>query len=133
MTKYTDSHNYSVKNPDIPISLPDYTRIESDSVDHYCRYCQFKLSRLIDSSGQNPSLYCSKCLIEYPDKTEVKTKSRLSTPSKSNADDPSVSYAVEPQLRRKKTEPKGTFKALKDKGIRITNYSEKGWRKTTYE
>jgi hypothetical protein len=27
-------------------------------------------------------------------------------------------------------EPKGTFKLLKDRGIKITNYKEEGWKRT---
>jgi hypothetical protein len=93
--------------------------------EHYCPCCQLRLSRLIDSSGSNPSFYCSKCVINYPDKSEVKSKSRLSTPQKSNNERPAVSYPPALTLKRKKTEIKGGLKALSEKGsIRITSYTE---------
>jgi hypothetical protein len=42
---------------------------------------------------------------------------------------PYVSYAPEAQLKRKKNEPGGTIKVLKDRGMNIVNYKETGWRK----
>jgi hypothetical protein len=124
MTKYNDSKNRGIPNSDLPISLPNYDNIYSKE-EHYCPYCSLKLSRLIDSSGNNPSLYCSKCTIEYPDKTETKSKSRVNTPQKSNNERPAVSYPPEPGLGRKKTEVKGGLAELAKRGsIRITSYSE---------
>jgi hypothetical protein len=81
------------------------------------------------TSGQNPSLYCAKCVIEFPDKSEVKSKSRLSIPLSFNNDNPIVSFAPEPGLKEKQKEPRGTFKVLRDRGIKIVNYQERGWRK----
>lgn len=131
MTKYYDNRNYGYRytERDTPIvASGDYEQMDSRK-EHYCPYCQLKLSRLMDSSGQNPSLYCSKCIIEYPDKSEVKSKSHLSTPQKSNNENPAVAYPPEPGLRRKKNEPRGTFKLLQDRGEKISNYHEHGWRK----
>jgi hypothetical protein len=71
----------------------------------------------------------------YPDKTEVKTKSRLSTAQQdnNNNEDPSVAYPPEAQLNRKKNEPRGSFRRLQERGIKITNYQERGWRKQNDE
>lgn len=60
------------------------------------------------------------------------TKSKLSM-SEGATKNPGVSYAPEIGIKRKNKEPKGTFKNLQDRGLKITNYSEKGWRKTTYD
>jgi hypothetical protein len=127
MTKYNDNRNRGVRNnADVPISLPNYEQIEIDSrEEHYCPYCQLNLSRLIESSGQNThAFYCSKCTIEYPNKSEVKSKSRLSTPQKSNNENPRIAYPPEPTLRKKKVEIKGGLAELQKRGIKITSYTE---------
>jgi hypothetical protein len=125
LTKYYDNRNRGIPNQDLPISIPDYTNIESRE-ERFCPYCNIKLSRLIDSSGLNPSWYCGKCVIEYPEKSETKSTSRLSTPQqKSNNERPAVSYAPEPGLVRKKTQVKGGLAELAKRGsIKITHYTE---------
>lgn len=61
----------------------------------------------------------------YPDKSEAKSKSHLSTPQKSNNENPRVAYPPEPSIGRKKKEIKGGLKALSERGsIRITSYTE---------
>jgi hypothetical protein len=126
LTKYNDNRNRGIPNPDLPISLPNYEQIEIDSrEERYCPYCNIRLSRLIDSSGLNPNWYCSKCVINYPNKSESKSKSRLSTPQKSNNERPAVAFPPEPGLRRKKTEVKGGLAELQRRsGIKITSYTE---------
>jgi hypothetical protein len=127
MTKYSNEHGparWEPRDTGVPISVRDYTQIE-DHNERYCPYCQLKLSRLIDSSGLNPSWYCSKCTISYPDKSDTKSKSSLSTPRKSNNDNPLASTKFrEPTVGKEPMEPKGSFAALKAKGIRITNYKD---------
>jgi hypothetical protein len=83
-----------------------------------------KSFKLIDSSGQNVSYYCPKCTIEYPDQSEIKSKSSLSTPQKSNNENPAVAYPPEPGLRSKKIEIKGGLKSLQHKGVKVTSYVE---------
>jgi hypothetical protein len=126
LTKYYSDKNKFRINNDTPISVPNYEQIERDSrEERFCPYCQFKLSRFIDSSGSNPSFYCSKCTIEYPDKSETKSKSRLNTPQKSNNENPRVAYPPEVESKRKKTEVKGGLAELAKRGsIRITHYTE---------
>jgi hypothetical protein len=130
MTKYFDSQNRNKgihdNSYDSPISIPDYIQMESSNVTRYCPYCHVSLSRLIDSSGLNPSWYCSRCVIEYPDKTKVKTKSHLATTEQSNNNDnPSVSYAPEVGLRKKDREIKGGLKKISERsGVRVTSYKE---------
>jgi ribosomal protein L37AE/L43A len=126
LTKYySDKNKFRIDN-DTPISIPNYERIETDAhTETFCPYCQFKLSRLIDSSGMNPSWYCGKCTIEYPDKAEVKSKSRLSTPQKSNNESPAVAFPPEVELKRKKVTIKGGLAELQKRGIKITSYSER--------
>jgi hypothetical protein len=127
MTKYYDNRNKGIPNPDsdLPVSVPNYDQIATDfHEERYCPYCNFRLSKLQDH-GSNVDWYCSKCVISYPNKSESKSKSRLSTPQKSNNERPAVSYLPEPGLRRKKTEVKGGLAELqKRSSIKITSYTE---------
>jgi hypothetical protein len=123
LTKYYDNRNRGIRNADVPISLPNYENIDSRE-ERYCPYCNIRLSWLIDSSGLNPSWYCGKCTIEYPDKSEVKSKSSLSTPRKSNNERPAVAYPPEPSLGKKDHSIKGALAELQKRGLKITNYTE---------
>jgi hypothetical protein len=124
MTKYNDSRNRGTPiDTGVPISLPNYEQMNSHK-EFFCPYCQLKLSKLIDSSGQNTSFYCPKCTIEYPNESEAKSKSYLSTPQKSNNENPAVSYAPEVELKRKKTEVRGGLAELQKRGIKVTSYTE---------
>jgi hypothetical protein len=127
MTKYYQDKNRFEKDNDTPISIRDYTQIE-DRNERYCPYCSLKLSRLIDSSGLNPSWYCSKCIISYPDKSDTKSKSSLSTPRKSNNDNPLASTKFkEPTVGHGPRTIKGGLKTLTESGrIKVTSYQETG-------
>ena len=72
----------------------------------------------------NPNWYCSRCVINYPNKSESKSKSRLSTPQKSNNENPRIAYPPEPTLGKKKTEINGGLLELQKRGIRITSDAE---------
>jgi hypothetical protein len=72
----------------------------------------------------NPSWYCGKCTIEYADKAEVKSKSRLSAPQQSNSERPAVAYPPEPGLSRKDHSIKGGLAELQRRGMKINNYTE---------
>jgi hypothetical protein len=127
MTKYyNDKTKGTPVDTGAPLSLPNYEQIAIDSrEERYCPYCSLRLSKLIDSSGMNPNWYCSKCVINYPTKSESKSKSHLSTPQKSNNENPRVAFPPEPSLSRKKTEIKGGLAELARKGsIKITSYTE---------
>jgi DNA-directed RNA polymerase subunit RPC12/RpoP len=115
-SKYNEDRNrWTPKDTGVPISLPNYEQIDSRK-EFYCPYCQLRLSKLIDSSGQNTSYYCSKCTIEYPDQSEVKSKSSLSTPRKSNNDNPLASTKFkEPTVGKEPTEIKGGLAELMER------------------
>ena len=124
MTKYLESRNKGIRDDDTPISLPNYRQMENRTANHCCPFCHYKLSRILDSSGINPNYYCSKCSIEYPDASDTKSKSHISTPAKSNDDNPLSSKMPEPTLEGKKTEIKGGLAELHKRGIKITSYNE---------
>jgi DNA-directed RNA polymerase subunit RPC12/RpoP len=119
---YSDKHKFK-QDKDTPISVRDYTNDDEDKT-YYCNNCQRNLSKLIDSSGQNPSYYCNHCSIEIiPSLTEVRSKSKWDVPE-GPIEHPSVSYPPEPTIGRTPVEPKGTFKMLRDRGMKIKNYKE---------
>jgi hypothetical protein len=128
MTRYLDQKRIAQSNNDISIIGEEQLR-EIDNRDHprtySCDYCHRTLSRLIDSSGNNADIcyYCNYCKTTKYDIEELRSESYLET-SEGPVTDPYVSYAPEPTIKRKKKEPKGGFKALQDKGIKITSYTE---------
>jgi hypothetical protein len=98
-----------------------------DNPEFSCSWCNRILSRLIDSSGENPSLYCGYCKISFdPSETQVRKKSKLGTqreeiePAAASIQidqSKSVEIRHEPELR-------GGFAALAKKGtIRFTSYN----------
>jgi hypothetical protein len=133
MTKYYSDKNKFVtgKPVDTPISIP--AERYDDSIlrrEYSCEYCHRTLNKLIDSSHQNPSWYCSSCNIKVipSEEAELRARSRLKVPS-GPIQEAAVAYAPEKGLKRKKNEPKGTFRRMQERGIKITNYSERNWRK----
>jgi hypothetical protein len=123
MTKwYDDQHKYR-PDSDTPISVGGNWYREPQR-EFYCEYCQRRLSKLQNNTG-NVSYYCSACSVEVdPSLTEVRSKSRLSTPE-GPPETPYVSTKfTEPTVGRKPVEPKGSFAALRARGIKITNYKD---------
>jgi hypothetical protein len=69
--------------------------------------------------------YFNRCSVsQYPDIESVRSKSRLSTPIGLNLE-PCLSYLPDGNPTPKDIEPEGAFKALQDKGIKITSYDER--------
>jgi hypothetical protein len=98
-TKWHDTNQKINKDPiDCPISLPNYEQMESRRTKEFCcRWCNHLLYRILDSSGQNPALYCNDCAISYDteeDTNDLRSKSKLE-PSHHNVE-PSVSYPPDP-------------------------------------
>jgi hypothetical protein len=123
MTKYLNDKYGKGNNKDTPIVFDNSWTQDINKIP-ICSYCRRDLIKL-QTNGKNISWYCPFDQIETPEEDNLRNKSRLSTPSKSNADDPSVSYTVEPTLTRKTVEYKGGTAVLSKKGtIKITGYKE---------
>lgn len=137
MTRYTDKRRVR-KDDDTPISLPNYEEQEAnESRTYYCKNCQRALTKLIDSSGQNPSWFCNNCTMEViPSITELRAISKVETPQGFNLNQEAyVSYTPEPSIGRGPVKPQGVFSELQKKGIKITDYNEhfpKSGRTRTY-
>src|SRR5262245_51081908 len=124
MTKYHDKHFSSFKNDMAIVGEEEIKQIENKGNNNFiCEFCRCTLIKIIDSSGQNPSYYCSHCGITKYDIVDLRSESYIET-SDGPVEDPSLSYAPEPRLKRKRKEIKGGLKALQDKGIHISSYKE---------
>lgn len=119
MTKYYN--NKPDPNADIPIAISDeYTKPDNDNTQYVCSYCQCNLIKM----SEEGEYYCNRCSIsQYPDVEDVRSKSRISTPLGLNLE-PCLSYLPDPNLQDNNPEIEGAFKALQDKGIKITRYEE---------
>ena len=99
---------------------------KNDRPSFICNVCDCTLSKLTDSSGQNPSFYCTRCNIEFdPESENVRRESKLSVPDRNVepalATTPGQEYLNKSVENRHEPELKGAFKALRD---RITSYRE---------
>ena len=69
--------------------------------------------------------YCNRCCMsQYPEVEDVRSKSRITTPIGLNLE-PCLPYLPDANPTPKDIEPEGAFRALKDRGLKITNYTEK--------
>jgi DNA-directed RNA polymerase subunit RPC12/RpoP len=102
---------------------------QEDNPNYCCSWCNRILSKLIDSSGQNPCYYCNHCQIQFePSETQIRKKSKLGTQRKEV--EPAVTSIQTDQSKcveiRHEPELKGGFATLAKKGtIRFTRYEER--------
>jgi len=104
---------------DTPTPISDgYTK--PDNIEYVCSYCQCRSIKMDDSEW-----YCNRCSIsQYPDVEAVRSKNRITTPIGLNLE-PCLSYLPDPKFKDNNPEIEGTFKALANKGIKITRYEER--------
>jgi ribosomal protein L37AE/L43A len=127
-TKYYSDKNPWNKPTDTPITLGEEEWYAESRPTYICDFCHHTLIKLSDRSGINISWYCNNCNTEYDPETELRSKTPL-TMAEGPVTNPSVSYAPERTIKRRKTEPRGSFKVLRERGVNIVNYKETGWRK----
>jgi hypothetical protein len=122
MTIYHDKNRRGREPNDTPIVASYNT---NEHKDFYCKWCSRLMTRLIDSSRQNISWFCSACNIETnPEIDSLRSKSRLEVPEGVNQNPYASTKFLEPDLRKKKTEIKGGLAELQKRGIKITSYTE---------
>jgi hypothetical protein len=90
-----------------------------------CNYCNRDLIKLSDSSGNNVSWYCNHCSIPFePENESIRHKQKLEVPDR-NVEPAIATTPGIPDIRiHHEPEPKGAFKALQQKGLKITDYKE---------
>lgn len=123
MTKYTSKNNRQPDNDIVVVGDREYN--QDVQREYICKYCQKTMSKLIDSSGLNPSWYCSSCSISMiPQEVEqLRSKSKLKTPD-GPVEYPSVSYPLEYTLEKNKAELSGVFKSMQEKGLKVKDVKE---------
>jgi hypothetical protein len=96
--------------------------------DYFCSACQRRIHVLDPESKTGEYIY-TECNISYfPEYEEVRSRSKISTPSGYNSNDRDVGVAYPPDVMIGKQPPtlKGAFAALAKKGtIKITSYEER--------
>jgi hypothetical protein len=101
------------------IHIKETTRRDLELL-HCHGHCQCSLIKMSEDE-----YYFNRCSVsQYPDIESVRSKSRLSTPIGLNLE-PCLSYLPDGNPTPKDIEPEGAFKALQDKGIKITSYDER--------
>jgi transcription elongation factor Elf1 len=92
-----------------------------------CSWCNRDLVRLSDRNNQGESWFCRNCQIPFePSETQLRKKSKLGT-QREEIEPEVTSIQIDPSKEveiRYEPELKGAFKALRDRGIRITSYRE---------
>ena len=125
MTKYFEEQNRIEKlrqqKADLPITISgELTKEEKKA--YYCPYCSYKMVKISEEE-----YHCNHCKTSaFPEYQNLRSKSKISTPIGLNLE-PCLSYSPEPyDLSKPEVEVRGGLKALKDRGLKITNYKETG-------
>jgi hypothetical protein len=125
LTKWHDNNGHFVYDSDGTIIASEEQIRQQDhrEKEYICKFCRYTLCKLVDYSGQNISWYCPNCKVTTYDTEDLRSESHLEM-SEGPITEPAASIIPEPQLKRKKKELKGGLKALQDKGVHVTSYSE---------
>jgi uncharacterized Zn ribbon protein len=111
------------KDDKVVISSEYYTNEIKPSF--LCSFCNQTLVRLTDSSLQNTSFWCRQCSFEWnPEDENLRRESKITVPDRSIEPAVSTTPGIPDISIHKEPELKGSFKALKDRGLKITNYKE---------
>lgn len=114
-------------NQNDKILLDEQEYSDQSRIEYICNTCHTGPLATINDKTGNSDLFCRRCGITYDlEDDTVRHKSRLSVPLETEpavATTPTVggdAVAIhhEPEL-------KGSFKALRDRGIKITHYEER--------
>jgi hypothetical protein len=130
MTKYlSDKYGYGYRpNADTPISIGAEEWNAESRPPYICDFGHHTLVKLQNKT--NTSWFCRNCNTEYDPEAEKELRSESKIlMAEGPVTDPSVSYAPERTIQRRKNQPKGTFRKMQERGMHITNYQERGWRK----
>ena len=75
--------------------------------------------------NQNESYYCNSCVIDYqPDNENVRRETKLSVPDRNTETLAATTPGIPDISIHHTPEPKGAFKALQQKGLKIKDYKE---------
>ena len=110
-------------NDDKVIISSDYYKEERPS--YICSICNRTLSRLSDAGGNNSTYWCRNCSVEFdPELENVRRESKISVPDRNIEPVVATTPGIIDVSIHHTPEPKGAFKALQQKGIKIKDYKE---------
>jgi transposase-like protein len=111
------------KNKDIVTIGDEWTG--EDRPSFICSYCNRTLTKLTDRNNQNESWYCNSCGIDFQPETEnIRRETKLSVPDRNTETLAATTPGIPDISIHHTPEPKGAFKALQQKGIKIKDYKE---------
>jgi hypothetical protein len=96
-----------------------------DNKVYICSWCSCTLSKLIDHSGQNPSLYCSRCQMSFdPEYDNLRHESKITTQHEDiEPAITSIQTNMADEVEVNHTVPiRGGFAELQKKGLKIKDY-----------
>jgi hypothetical protein len=115
------------QNDRILINAEQYS--DSTRIELICNYCHTSTLVTITDKAGNSDLFCRQCAAVYNQNDDtVRRKQRLSVPLETEpavATTPGQEYLNKSVEIHHEPELKGAFKALRDRGIKITYYEER--------
>jgi hypothetical protein len=114
--------NVTSANDKVIISSEYYENVRPSFI---CSFCSQTLIRLTDAGLNNTAYWCRHCSVEFdPESENLRKESKITVPDR-NQEGSITSIGVTPDISiRHKPEPKGAFKALQQRGLKIADYKE---------
>jgi DNA-directed RNA polymerase subunit RPC12/RpoP len=96
---------------------------ENDRPSYICSFCNQTLIRLTDAGQNNTAFWCRHCSVEFnPEDENLRKESKITVPDR-NIEPAAASIGFDPDVSIHHTpEPRGAFKTLQQKGLRIKDY-----------
>jgi hypothetical protein len=124
-TKLNNNNNNTNKNKNKDIITIGDEYSGEDRPIYICSWCNCTLSKLQDAGKNNTTYFCNRCAIEFdPESENLRKESRLIVPNRNIEPAVSTTPGIPDISIHHTPEPKGAFKALQQKGIKITHYEE---------
>jgi hypothetical protein len=123
MTKSYPNNTRAKEYADRPI--PISTSEDDEDEEIICPSCWCNTVIRVDSGDD----YCSRCKHTVKVKREVEAADIVESESMDSHNETLISNLPDPNesfYNRGKVEPQGAFKALQDRGIHVTSYTERG-------
>jgi hypothetical protein len=113
-----------MRTPSLAQEYTNHIRRYNRSLHHLVQ-----VTRLLDAGGNNSTYWCRYCSVEFdPAEENIRRESKISVPDRDEetlvATTPGQDYLNKSVEIHHEPEIKGGLKVLKDRGIRITSYSE---------
>jgi hypothetical protein len=115
--------NYAKSNDDKVVISTEF--FQNDRPAYLCSFCNCTLSKLQDAGQNNTTFWCRHCSIEFdPESENLRKESKISVPDRNIEPVVATTPGIPDVSIHHTPEPKGAFKALQQKGIKIKDYKE---------